>query len=125
MKHSITHLILGLLFTASLSTHSLADANPDSERANKRQQRMAQMADELGLTDEQRSQMKAIKEKHRAQIKAIKKESREKIKAERESMKAELSKILTADQMTQLEAKQAERQAKRKEKKKESRQSKQ
>lgn len=83
---------------------------PNKEMMQKMQtERLAKMKEELNLTDDQVSQIKALQEKQQTERKAEQKEQREEMKARRENMNAEMKKILTAEQYTKWQNQEKER----------------
>ena len=78
-------------------------AAAQSQRVDHRQQALAS----LGLTDEQRSQLDALREQGRAQIKALRESgqrpTREQIEQMRETHRAQFESILTPDQLAKLQ----------------------
>ncbi|PIY11343.1 MAG: hypothetical protein COZ18_04110 [Flexibacter sp. CG_4_10_14_3_um_filter_32_15] len=98
--------LLSVLFSTLFFAFSISTFAQDHEgrhgKHHNHEQRLEKMKTELGLSDAQVEQIKALHEKKREQDKAER-------KANREKFKAEVDKILTPEQRKKAEALQAER----------------
>lgn len=103
-----------LFFTFSVSAYSQGH-DEEHGRHHNHEKRLEKMKTELGLSDSQVEQIKALHEKKKEESKSLRKEAKEgneasraKLKANREAFKAEMDKILTPEQRKKAEALHAE-----------------
>ncbi|WP_338768743.1 hypothetical protein WAF17_08430 [Bernardetia sp. ABR2-2B] len=97
----IAILSLALFFTFSFTTFAQHDGEGRHGRHHSHKERIEKMKQELGLSDAQVEQIKALHEKKREERKAD-------AKANRAEFKAEMDKILTPEQRKKAEALRAE-----------------
>ncbi|AFM04912.1 hypothetical protein Fleli_2547 [Bernardetia litoralis DSM 6794] len=110
----IALLSLALFFTFSVSTYAQKHGGKHGKHHNQ-EEKLEKMKTELGLSDTQVEQIKALHEKQKEESKDLRKEAREgneesraKMKANRAEFKAEMEKILTPEQRQKAEALRAE-----------------
>lgn len=108
-------LSLALFFAFSVSSFAQEHEEGRHGKHHNPEQKLEKMKTELGLSDAQVTQIKALHEKKKEESKGLRKEakagneqSRAKLKANRKEMKAEMDKILTPDQRKKAEALRAE-----------------
>jgi len=107
----IAFLVFALFFAFSVSTF----AQGRGGKHHNHEQKLEKMKTELGLSDSQVEQIKALHQKKKEESKGLRKEAKEgneeskaKLKANRAEMKAEMDKILTPEQRKKAEALHAE-----------------
>ncbi|MEM6885830.1 MAG: hypothetical protein AAF571_12425 [Verrucomicrobiota bacterium] len=111
----------GLLAVGNWNANAEKGQRPSpEERQAKMEERFAQMSQELGLTADQESILKAQRESSMEQMQAIRQddtltreEKKEQMQALKEANQASLSSYLTSEQLQKLEELKAEREAQR------------
>jgi hypothetical protein len=99
-------LIITTLFSLFLATPLFA-AEGDPDRGDRRgppPNPAERLTQELGLSQEQSTQVEVIFEEARLQHEALREANREEHQAIRDATDAQLAGVLTADQMTQMES---------------------
>lgn len=86
-------LVIATLVALSLSTAAWAHRGPDFEG----------MIEKWNLSEQQSNELKALMEKHREARKALWEQQREAMKALREQQRQDLSKVLSTEQMKELQ----------------------
>lgn len=112
----LTLTLTGILtFQAGLQARPPQGGSPE-ERKAKMEERFNKISEQLGLTEQQQSTLKAYREAHREKLKALHEddslsaeEKREQMRAYRESRKEKFESVLSDDQKATLEAIKAER----------------
>jgi Spy/CpxP family protein refolding chaperone len=114
---SITLALGGLLAVASAGMAQDQKAGQDAKKGRQNvEQRLNTMAEELKLTAEQKTKVKALLEDQAKKMEAMRgemqnlsqEERRAKMQTNREEMNKKMKEILTADQYTKYEAQRAE-----------------
>ena len=110
----LSTLAFALLFAFSVSVFAQNHEGRHGKHHN-HEARLEKMKTELGLSDSQVEQIKALHEKKKEESKGLRKEAKEgnkesraKLKANRAEFKAEMDKILTPEQRKKVEALHAE-----------------
>lgn len=113
MKKTLLIVLLGSLALTTgyaMSDSGMGSGNCDGGRSGHRM--MHNMADELNLTDDQKTQVKEIFQEQHKKVREIMEEQRKIVKpkmdALHEDTRDKLSKVLNADQMKQFDEKVAE-----------------
>lgn len=115
MKKFLFMAVAAFIFTTATQAQVHRKTDSTQQRMQNRKNHMQKMHQQLGLNADQEAKLKAMHQKIRNQQEAIKSDSslsreqkREKFKELNTSRKAEMSKILTPEQMKKMETIQKE-----------------